>query len=278
MKALLRYRLQKHFLIASLSVMSGSALADSCYSAIDYIKPEAIKAKRALYLLVDQTTPLSGEMRQNVTDLLKSWGKPGDVVKVGVFSANMQGRFPKVTFDRRADNPPSEKYLWQLRWQDKKDLLACLEQQQSNFQDEVKNAISEAVEKSNSTIPKTELLFSLKRLSRAMIVKEEAEHPVVFLVSNGMENSTDFSFYRGTVINKLPTLQIISKIRRKGLMGFWRGADVYIYGLGVIENRKAYIKGNQLKDLEDFWERYFVEGGGKVKAIGLPELLISSIE
>jgi hypothetical protein len=234
--------------------------------------------ERALYVFIDQTTPLSKEMRQRVAKLLEGWGKPGDLVKVAQFSANMEGRYPQVVFNRAADKMPSDKFLFQLRWQDKKDMMACLEAQKTEFKEAVKMAVNHSLKDISSKIPRTELLFSLKELSKQVILKDEAKHQVVVLISNGMENSSDMSFYKGKKIKSLPTRKTISKIRRKGLIGHWRGADVYIYGLGVIENKKAYVKSDQLKQLRAFWERYFVEGGGKVKAVGMPELLVSAID
>lgn len=265
--------------ILALALMSPTLVsANSCYDAVDYIKPMDNSPERALYLLIDQTTPLNKEMQKRVSGLLEGWGKAGDLVKVAQFSANMEGRYPQVVFNQKADKMPSDKYLWQLRWQDKKDMLACIEQQKSDFKMAVKAAVDGSLKGISSKIPKTELLFSLKELSKQIIMKDEAAHQVVVLISNGMENSGEMSFYKGKKIKSLPTQKTISKIRRKGLIGHWRGADVYIYGLGIIENKKTYVKAAQLKQLRAFWERYFVEGGGKVKAVGMPELLVSSID
>ncbi|MDH5219155.1 MAG: hypothetical protein OEX19_15735 [Gammaproteobacteria bacterium] len=252
--------------------------ANSCFDAIDYIKPKDTTPDRALYVFVDQTTPLNKEMRQKVSRLLEGWGKPGDLVKVAQFSANMEGRYPEVVFNQQADVVPDEKYLFQLRWNDRKEMMACLENQKEPFKMAVKAAVDGSLKAISSKIPKTELLFSLKELSKQIVIKDEAKHQVVVLISNGMENSSYMSFYGGKTMKKLPTQKTISTVRRKGLIGHWRGADVYIYGLGVLENKKAYVKAEQLKELRAFWERYFVEGGGKIKAVGMPELLVSAID
>lgn len=261
-----------------LLIMPGLVSANTCYDAIDYIKPDQTKPARALYLLIDQTTPLSKDMRQRITQLLEGWGKPGDLIKVAQFSANMQGRFPQVTFNQRAVVKPDEKYLFQLRWKDKNDLLACLEDSKRMYKESLDKAIKTALDGMSSKIPKTELLFSLKELSRQVVLKDEAERQVVVLVSNGMEHSGTMSFYQKGKLKSLSTQKTISQVRRKGLIGYWHGTEVYIYGLGMLENQKAYVTPTSLKLLSDFWERYFVEGGAKVQAIGMPELLLSSID
>ncbi|MDH5259183.1 MAG: hypothetical protein OEX07_14310, partial [Gammaproteobacteria bacterium] len=62
------------------------------------------------------------------------------------------------------------------------------------------------------------------------------------------------------------------------MIGYWKHANVYIYGLGLMPDKKAYAKPETIQQLKHFWEQYFVESGGKVRAIGSPELLLTAIE
>jgi len=259
-------------------VSAQEAAATSCYSHISYIKPESNKANRVLYVLIDQTTPLSKAMRQKVTALVTSWGQSGDQVKIASFSANMKDRHLKLVYDKRRDVAPSQNFLYQLRQKDKQKLLECFESYKGSFNQSLTEAMEEVMRSIDIKIPKTEILFSLKELSRSMIAKSDAEHKVVLIVSNGMEHNPNLSFYSKGTIKMLETRKIISKVRRLGLIGHWQGANIYMYGLGLLESDKKYVQSSRLKQLREFWENYFVEGGGNVAALGMPELLVSTLE
>lgn len=257
------------------SVQAESA---SCYSVIDYVKPADTKPERALYVLVDQTTPLSGEMRQRISALLETWGKPGDLLKVAHFSANLKGKYPQLVFSQQVDRAADQAYTYQLRYKDKQELMACLEKQQmetrEQFQKEVKNALAQI----DTKTPKTELLFSLKELSKFVIKADEAKKQTVLLITDGMENTPGMSFYASGSLRKINPQAEISKVRRSGNVGFWKGVEVYMYGVGLMENEKKYPSTERISQLRAFWDRYFVEGGARVKAIGTPELLVTAIE
>jgi len=93
-----------------------------------------------------------------------------------------------------------------------------------------------------------------------------------------MENSTVTSFYAKGKVRKIKPRKEISQVRRKGMIGFWKGSNIYVYGLGLMPDKKTYTKPETIQKLKRFWEQYFVESGGTIKAIGAPELLLTSIE
>ena len=250
----------------------------SCFASVEYVTPEPQKNKRALYVLVDETVPLTEAMKKRVVSLLSEWGKPGDMVKIARFSASYRNLYPELVYAQKVEMMPDERFLFNLSYKDKKNVLACLEEQKMTFKESFNTQLNLSLKSLNPKIPKSELLGSLKLLSKQLYVPDEAMEKTVLLISDGMENSTIASFYAKGKVRQITPRKEISQVRRKGMMGYWKNSNVYIYGLGLMPDKKSYAKPETIHKLGQFWEQYFVESGGKVKAIGSPELLLTAIE
>jgi len=173
---------------------------------------------------------------------------------------------------------PDERFMFNLSYKDKKNVLACLKNQKKNFKESFNSQLSVSLKSLNPKIPKSELLGSLKLLSKQIVLPDIAQEKTVLLITDGMENSTVASFYGRGKMRPIVPRKEISKVRRKGMMGYWKHSNVYIYGLGLMPDAKSYAKPETIQKLKRFWEQYFVESGGKVRAIGSPELLLTAIE
>jgi|GEM_PF-2061369 len=254
------------------------AAEGSCYSAITYGDPFDIKPKRALYVMVDQTTALDDTMRKKIATLVLNWGEPGDRLKVAVFSANYRGHFPEVIYSAVVEPAASEKYLYGLRWADKQALVECLAAQQQTVREKFRGKVVDALTASHVKSKRSDLLYSLKELSRQIISEDDANERHVLLVSDGIESSPTMATYRKGKPAKADAQQFMNKIRRQGLVANWKGANIYIFGLGLSADKKAYLAPETVDHLAKLWERYFVEGKGVVRAIGRPELLLTTIQ
>jgi len=250
----------------------------SCYSAINYGDPYDVTPKRALYVMVDQTTPLDDMMRKKIATLVLNWGEPGDRLKVAVFSANYRGHFPEVLYSGVVEPAASEKYLYGLRWTDKQALVECLAAQQQTVREKFRAKVVDALTPIHLKTKRSDLLYSLKELSRQIISEDDAKERHVLFVSDGIENSPIMATYRKGKPAKADAQQFMNKIRRLGLVASWKGANIYIFGLGLSADKKAYIAPESVDHLAKVWERYFVEGNGVVRAIGRPELLLTAIQ
>lgn len=251
---------------------------ESCFSTVSYVTPKDNRANRALYIIVDETVPLSEDMKKKVTMLLSGWGKPGDQVKIARFSASYRGLYPELVFSRKLDPIPDDNFMFNLHYKDKKQVAACMELQQETFKMSFPKAMKAALENIDPKIPKTELMGSLKLLSKQLVAPDDAKEKTVLLISDGLENNDDLSFYSKKVVKNLDPHSEIAKLRRKGLMGYWKTAKVYMYGVGLMPDKKQYSKPENILKLKRFWEHYFVESGAKVREIGTPELLLTSID
>jgi len=252
--------------------------AKSCFDDITYVEPEKQMTKRALYILIDETVPLSKVMKKKISNLLSGWGKQGDKVKIARFSASYRGLYPELVYDERVEQLPDEQYMFNLRYKDKKGVVQCLDEQRMQFKENFAKQLKASLNTINPGIPKSELMGSLKLLSKQLILKDEAQEKVVLLISDGLENSALTSFYSNGKLKNIKPKSEISKLRRKGMMGYWKNTKVYMYGLGLLPDKKQYINPERITSLKRFWGRYFVEGGGRIKEIGTPELLLTAID
>ncbi len=250
----------------------------SCFSEIDYVEPEPQKVKRALYVMIDETVPLTANMKKRVVALLSEWGRPGDMVKIARFSASYRDLYPELVYVNQVETKPGDSYMFNLSYKDKKKVISCLDNQKKMFKTSLATQLTKSLKALNPKIPKSELLGSLKLLSKQIYLPDHAAKKTVFLISDGMENSTVASFYAKGKMRSVSSRKEISKLRRKGMMGFWKNANVYIYGLGLMPDKKSYAKPETVQKLKRFWEQYFVESGAKVRAIGAPELLLTVID
>ena len=280
----IRFNFQTLFLLASLFLLTilysvtTVASEDSCFAGIKYAQPTEHRANRGLYILIDETVPLSKEMKAKVERLVRGWGKQGDMVKIARFSASYRGLYPELVFHQKIESPPDSAFLYNLHYRDKVLIKQCLQEQKEKFNKEFGMQFNAALKNLNPKIPKTELLGSLKQLSKKLVVPDEALEKTVLLISDGMENSAVTSFYKNKTLKNIKPKKTIAKLRRKGMMGFWKNAKVYMYGVGLMPDKKRYADPMLVQNLKHFWERYFVEGGAKSAEIGTPELLLTSID
>jgi len=254
------------------------AKSASCFSSVSYISPAKQEIHRALYILVDETVPLSDVMKKKVQKLVMHWGKPGDMVKIARFSASYRDLYPELVYSNHIEQRPDDKFMFNLHYKDKKQVLKCLEDQKENFRKSFDKQLKVALKNINPKIPKSELFGSLKLLSKQLVLPDKAKEKVVLLISDGIENSAVSSFYSRGVLKNINHRKTISSLRKKGMMGYWKNTRVYIYGLGLLADKKQYVNPKRVQNLKRFWERYFVESGGKVVEIGTPELLLTVIE
>ncbi len=258
-----------------LALAGGDAVA-GCYDRLDKT-PEGVGIDRALYVLVDQTTPLDDALKGRIMALVDDWGRRGDHVEVARFSANLRGRYPELVFEGSIEPLPDDAFLYNLRYRDKRGLLTCLEDQARQVREGFRAALRQVLDGSDFKIPKTDLFYSLKLLSEQMIQVEDAPERIVLLVTDGLENSAVTSFYRRGKPRVPNARKTLAQVRRAGLLANWKGSRIYVYGLGLMPDHKSYLKPQVAMGLRAFWERYFVAGNGDVAALGTPELFLKHL-
>lgn len=249
---------------------------ENCYEKQHLPVPDGNIGK-ALYVLVDQTMPISPPMRDNIMRLSMDWPHPGERIKIARFSANARGQFTELLYDAVLDSTPGEEYLYHLRDEDKTGLLNCLSAREMHIRESYTSAMSKALAMANTQLPRTEIFHSLKRLSETVLINDDISEKTVLLISDGMENSEVTSFYRRKTVGKVDHEKILSRLAQQGLIADWRQSKIFMYGLGHIRDENIHVQPSQLQPLKRLWESYFAQGNGVVIDLGTPAILSSSL-
>ncbi len=263
-------------LLVALGLPLAAPAGESCYRGLPV--PAEPRVERALYVMVDQTTPLDEELKARVRALVADWGREGDHLELARFSANIRGYYPELVFEGTVERVPDEAYLFQLRYDDKQRLLRCLESQRETVRNGFAAGLETVLAGMDYKIPKTDLFYALHLLSERMIDNGEAPERVVLLVTDGLENSAVTSFYHRGRVRKIDPRRELAKVRKAGLLANWKGSRIYVYGLGLMPDAKDYLDPRRVMRLKAFWERYFVAGNGEVMELGTPEFFRRRLE
>lgn len=273
----MNYSIPLTSLVAFIALIASTAgwastTSSSCYQQLDLEMPEN-NINSALYIFIDQTMPLNSRMRSNLNTLLSTHPKSGEQVRVARFSPNIKGQYTELSYEGSLDSKPSEAYLYQLKESQKEALKACINRQKTEEKQALTRAIKRNLEFINTQLPRTDLLYALKRLSETVLINDTIDDKTVLIISDGLENSEVSSFYRRRSIATINSEKEMSKVIKHQLLADWHGAKVYMFGLGNIKDERKYIKPSQLESLKKFWNSYLTAGGATVKELGTPALL-----
>lgn len=265
-------------LIASISFNSAYATSNitDCYEA-EGLTPPKTSADKILYVFIDQTTLLPDNMKSKLMTLVTDWDKPGDRVKIARFSAQTKGQYNELMFDEMVLPFPDQEYLYNMKRSKKKPLLACLNQRRQEYSKSLDNAMTSTLALIGKTLPKSEIFYSLRELSKSLITESDVADKTILFVSDGLENSSFTSFYARKGIKLISTNETMGIINKNSLQADWDNAKVYILGLGYFPDSKLYIRPNYIERLKGFWMSYFTAGSGEIVAVGTPMLLTNSI-
>lgn len=250
---------------------------ESCYSMLSLEQP-ASDGHKALYILIDQTMPLTPAMQDSILTLISDWNRSGDRIKIARFSANTKGQFTELMYDAVMDIEPSEEYLYHLRDRDHDKLLECLAQRKEQFTRSFHEAFKTVMSGVNPRLPKTDIFYALSKLSDMVLEDRGVQDKTVLLITDGLENSNYTSFHKRKTIERINPEKELLKLSTKQLVTEWFNAKVYIYGLGYVEDKEVYLTPDTLEPLKEFWRLYFTAGHGDVRGLGTPALLVNSLK
>ena len=247
----------------------------SCFKTLGLQNP--VDKVDSLYIFIDQTIFLTKYMKTNIINLVSDWGNNGDRVRILRFSANIKGQFTELMLEETIEAIPSEEYLFHLRTKDKKNLLACLQENKSKFVSVFNKSLSSSLKLTKHTLPKTDLFYSLQQISQKTMRHDDEKHQTVLLITDGLENSDYLRLHGKGAIKKVRVKSSMRRLKKHKLIAKWKKADIYMYGLGHISNLDHYARPKLIERLKSFWTQYFKAGKGRVKQLGTPEILLSSL-
>lgn len=259
-------------LFSSSALCSSSLDVPSCQFTIDaYQQP---KPHRELFLVVDRTMvgALDQTIKRDIYDHVQHYLRSGDKVQLIEFSSVQGGYYTQVTFSGMLDHNLNDEQRYTLAKSKLKYYQRCQTQQRQYLFRQFGHALID-VFKPLPKAPNTEIVASLKDIGQKLIARSTAEHRTLLIVSDMLENSDVTSFYRRGRPRSIDTHIEINKFKHHKMQSNLMGTDVYIIGLGLMENSSDYLSPTLRHQYAEFWRSYLELSGGYVRAIGQPNLL-----
>lgn len=248
----------------------------SCYD-IAKMEQHSAPVDTALFVVIDQTTPLDDNLRRSVEANAQRLLQPGNSFAVTRFAAFTQGYYTEVLVSGRLDSALSQ----DARDDVSKPLLArfdnCMKYQLPFAGKLVHDALQQIYTGISNSIAKSDVLASLKEIS-APVRGAQAARKVVLVASDMLENSSVTSFYANHAVRGLDVQRELKLTGDAGLFGDFGGARIYVIGAGLLDDsdaraRNAYRDPKTMQALAAFWRDYFRRSNAELVEFGQPALL-----
>ena len=205
----------------------------SCYAA-SHFRFQGPPYTHLLYVLIDQTMKLNPTLQKSTIDNINRALGPGTKFAIAEFSANTGDHYLNVLHTGVIENPMTASERDNVPVNKLSGFDACMHDQ-TLFAIHMADSTVQAILRTATSAPNqpNDILFALKTVS-AVVAKDPAKQKVVFLVSNGLENSSFDSFDEGTGIRNINPEQELAKARASGLLANFGGARVFVLGAGSL--------------------------------------------
>lgn len=246
----------------------------SCYASMGLKSPSAKNDSRDLIIIVDKTVVFPKDIVTGAIETAQRFIKSGDRISVYSFSAFVPGQYMDIEWAGLLEKEPTEDEQEDIPVMKIKRLERCLSDQVQFAAKSLGNAVLAASKAASNDIPKSEIIFSLRKLGSDMQARN-MKSPRVLLLSDMLENSDYFTFYSGNKVAVTDPDKALQNLTAQGLFGNLAGAQVYVSGAGIVTPGIAttYRSGVLIDKLETFWVRYFEKSNAQIKAFGAPKLL-----
>lgn len=264
------------FAAAALSIQPASAGLQndvpSCYAANQITPIDHIGYTRLIYVLIDQTVGWNPDLEQSIFDNLNLNLLPGTKFVVAEFSAFSQGRYLDVLHTGIIEEPMPESQFDNTPIVKSRIFDACLIYQRPFAAALADQSVRAALQASSSSLNHSDIMSALKSVSTAMAA-DPAPQKLLFLVSDGLENSSVTSFYRHGSLRDIDPDAEIERAKKAGQFGNFGAARVYVIGGALPGTVTTYRTPQMLENLEEFWQIYFQKSNADLVEFGEPALL-----
>ncbi|MDE2343113.1 MAG: hypothetical protein KGL63_06925 [Betaproteobacteria bacterium] len=200
----------------------------SCYAASHFTFGSP-PPNRLLYVLIDQATPLSPALQKSVIDNINHALGPATKFVIAEFSRTSNNHYLQVLHTGIIESPmtPNERNNVPVNALGGFD--NCM-RDQAFFAIHMADTTAQQILQSATGAPNqsNDILLALKTVA-PVIAQDPARQKVLFLVSNGFENSSFADFASGT----FNPGQLLQQARAKGLLANFGGAQVFVLGAGI---------------------------------------------
>ncbi|MBV7576730.1 hypothetical protein KW846_28840 [Pseudomonas sp. PDM32] len=246
----------------------------SCYEITKLTEFKSPSSGRLLTVIVDQTTPLTGDLQQTAWNHIKRFMGPGDKLRLYSFSAYLNGRYTKLEFAGELESPIDPAAIPNVPIMAAKKFDGCLTQQRQVLFQRFGKAFAGTIKASTTDIPRSEILFSLREIANDISKAKDTNDQVVLLMSDMLEYSDFGSFYASNRIRDISAPAELEKVKKQNLLADFGGARIYVHGAAFVpqSNKDGYRSGKMISNLKIFWNGYFEQSNAELRGFGTPEL------
>jgi hypothetical protein len=114
-----------------------------------------------------------------------------------------------------------------------KDFHTCMPQQLVYSQRLAFGTTAQVLKSGTSSLDQSDIMMALKSVSTA-VAQEKTAHKLVFVVTDGLENSSITSFYARNAVRHINPAVELKKAQDSNLFGDFGAARIYVLGAGVM--------------------------------------------
>lgn len=200
----------------------------SCYAASHYSFASAAP-KHLLYVLIDQAGALSPALQKSVIDNINHALGPATKFVIAEFSRTSTHHYLRVLYTGVIESPMSAAERNNVPINSLGGFNDCMRGQAGYALRMADTTAQRALQSATGTANQpNDILYSLKTVA-PVIAQDTAPEKVLFLVTDGFENSSFANFSAG-VPNPA---QMLQRARTEGLLTNFGGARVFVLGAGI---------------------------------------------
>ncbi|MEW6467110.1 MAG: hypothetical protein AB1434_14605 [Pseudomonadota bacterium] len=251
----------------------------SCWAAT-HLAPSGAPYDRLVYVLLDQTVQLDPMLDQSVVDNTMRLLQPGTKFVIAEFSAFSQGHYLNVLHTGILEKPLPASRVSNTPIQAAKHLEQCLGMQRGFAQRMAIATLADVLKSSTASLDQSDIMQALKTVSTA-VRDDPAKQKLVFVVTDGLENSSVTSFYAHNAARNIDPKVELAKAAAAHEFGNFGGATVYVLGgatmppaqHGTQAQMNGYRDPPTLLHLKQFWQGYFARSNATLAEFGEPALV-----
>ncbi|WP_028224086.1 hypothetical protein [Paraburkholderia ferrariae] len=251
----------------------------SCYGAF-HLKAAPQPPDHLVYVLIDQTVLLDPNLQQSVLDNLDRMIQPGSKFVIAEFSAFSQGHYLDVLHTGVVEQPLPDDAYGAIPIQKAPQIKACFGQQLAFARKMAATTAKQVMQASTSSLNESEIMGAVSEVGLALRA-DQATNKVLFLVSDGLENSRTTSFYAHNTVRDINPAAELAKAKSSQMYADLAGAKVYVLGgammppatMGTRAQRDGYRDSKTVHDLKTFWQGYFDASHAQLAEFGAPALV-----
>ena len=252
----------------------------SCYQAFKLAQPAVAAPDKLVYVLIDQTVRLTPDLQRSVVRNVNGMIQSGTKFVVAEFSAFSQGRYLKVLHTGVVERPLPAAAYDNIPITKAPDIKACFRDQQAFAERMADTTVMDVMNAASFSLDQSDIMAAIQDVGQA-VAEDPAQHKTLFLVTDGLENSSVTSFYARDAVRLINPVVELQKAQRANMLARIPGVKVYMLGAGIMApvthgtraQRDGYRDPTTMAHLKSFWTAYFKASGAQLMEFGEPALV-----